>query len=217
MTRILYANAISNFSSKVRVALELKGLAFEERLPPDGYGTKAYKLIVPMGTIPGLVEDDFVLSESETIVEYLEEAYPQVPLLPADPRARAQVRFLSRFHDIYLEPPLRAMFGQLRHAGRNSELVADQCARFVRRLNQLEFMADAEGPYVAGALSIADCGYPSTIALAQVMLPLLGSAYKPGPVMMRWEAAANEHPVLGPHKLAYFAEATAWAARKMDG
>ncbi len=184
MSRILYANSISNFASKVRVALELKGLAYEERLPPDGYGTPAYKRIVPMGTIPALVEDDFVLSESETILEYL-------------------------------EPPLRAMFSQLNQKGRRPDLVADQCARFARRLEQLEVMADASGPFIAGALSTADCGYPATIALAQVMLPLLGSAYLPGRVMAAWEAAAEAHPVLGRHKQRYRAEAEAWAARKM--
>ena len=214
---ILYTNRISNYGAKARIALELKGLAYEERLPPDGYGSPAYKAIVPMGTIPGLVDGDFVLSESETIIEYLEEAYPVPSLLPRDPKARARVRFLCRFHDLYLEPPLRTMFGQLAPRTRNPVVVAEQVARFARRLGELERWADAQGPFLAGAVSLADCGYPATIALAQAMLPALGAGYAPGPVMTRWEAQADAHDVLGPHKAAYRAEAEAWTAGKLAG
>jgi glutathione S-transferase len=211
---ILYANAISNYASKVRIVLAVKGLAFEELLPPDGYGSHAYKRIVPMGTIPALVDGDFVLSESETIAQYLEDAYPLPALMPRDAHARARVHFMGRFHDLYLEPPLRAMFGQLTPLRREDAVVQTQLARFARRLGELEHLASAAGPFLCGAFSLADCGYPATIALAQVMLPLLGRAYEPGPVMARWEAAADAHPVLGPHKAAYLAEATRWAAGK---
>lgn len=214
---ILYANPVSNYAAKARIVLRLKGLAFEERLPPDGYGSAAYRQIVPMGTIPALIDGDFVLSESDTIIEYLQEAYPEPSLLPKDPKSRAKIRFLTRFHDLYLEPPLRAMFGQINPATRNPDTVAEQTNRFAKRLAQIEHHIDSEGPYLAGPISLADCSYPATIALAQAMLPALGASYAPGPKMQVWEHQTSQHPILNHHKTAYLAEATAWTDRKLRG
>jgi glutathione S-transferase len=67
MTIVLYTNPVSNFCAKVEIALRLKGLAYEALPPPGGYGSAAFKAIVPAGTIPALVNGDLVLSESETI------------------------------------------------------------------------------------------------------------------------------------------------------
>lgn len=99
---IFYANALSSYSAKVRIVLCAKGLAFEERLPPGGYHSAEYRAIVPMGTLPAIQIGDWVLSESEAINEYLEESHPKPALLPSDPRSRARVRFVSRFHDLHL-------------------------------------------------------------------------------------------------------------------
>jgi hypothetical protein len=77
-----YTTPVSNFAAKVEIALRLKGMAFEAVPPPGGYGSAAYKAIVPAGTIPAIVHDGLVLAESETIVEYLDEAFPEPPLLP---------------------------------------------------------------------------------------------------------------------------------------
>ena len=114
MTAIrFYTHPVSNFAAKVEIVLRLKRIAFVALAPPDGYGSPAYKAIVPAGTIPAIVDGDLVLSESETIVEYLEEAYGEPRLLPGDPAERARLRLLARFHDTRLEPPLRALFAQM--------------------------------------------------------------------------------------------------------
>jgi len=76
----LYAYDISNYCSSVKIALQYKELSYIELPPPDGYGSNEYKKIVMMGTIPALVitndNDDFVISESQVILEYLDQKFP---------------------------------------------------------------------------------------------------------------------------------------------
>lgn len=92
---ILYDLPISSCGAKARIAFALKGVAVESRPPPDGYGSPAYRAIVPAGTIPALVDGDFVLSESIAILEWIEESYPSPCLLPGDVRARARIRQMA--------------------------------------------------------------------------------------------------------------------------
>jgi len=210
-----YGNGISNFAAKVRLVLCLKGLAFEEQLPPDGYGSAAYKRIVPMGTIPALVHGGLVLSESETIVEYLEEIAPDPPLLPREPVDRARVRFLARFHDIYLEPPLRLLFTHIAPGQRDSTVVRTQAAVIARRLGELEEFANASGPFLVGPFSLADCGFPATIALADAMLPHLQETLALGPRLLAWRRRIAEHLIAGRLTEAYRAEAEKWVIGKL--
>ena len=77
----LYAYDISNYCSSIKIALQYKELDYSEIPPPDGYGSIEYKKIVHMGTIPALVitnnnNDDFVISESQVILEYLDQKFP---------------------------------------------------------------------------------------------------------------------------------------------
>lgn len=97
----LYGYWRSTSSYRVRIALALKDVAVEpvpvhlvrgggEQLQP------AYRAINPQARLPSLVLDDgTVLTQSPAILEYLEERYPDPPLLPADPVARAQVRAVA--------------------------------------------------------------------------------------------------------------------------
>jgi maleylpyruvate isomerase len=94
----LYDAAISSAAARVRIALALKGLQVE-RIPVAivGEGAEnrrpAYRDVNPQGLVPALLTDDGVLlTQSLAIIEYLDEVYPQAPLLPADPATRAWVR-----------------------------------------------------------------------------------------------------------------------------
>ncbi|VAI19877.1 unnamed protein product [Triticum turgidum subsp. durum] len=80
---ILYGAWISSCSHRVRIALNLKGVDYEykavnPRTDPD------YEKINPIKYIPALVDGDFVLSDSLAIMLYLEDKYPQHPLVPKD-------------------------------------------------------------------------------------------------------------------------------------
>jgi maleylacetoacetate isomerase len=88
----------SSASFRVRIVLNLKEI--EHQLSPisllDGEQKSAdYKAINPAGLVPTLMTEEGKLSQSLAIIEYLDECYPQSPLLPNDPWQRAQVRSLA--------------------------------------------------------------------------------------------------------------------------
>jgi glutathione S-transferase len=193
-----YTHPVSNFAAKVEIALRLKGLAFEALPPPGGYGSAAYKALVPAGTIPAIVHDGLVLSESETIVEYLNEAFADPPLLPEAAAARARCRQLARFHDTRLEPPLRALFPHMAPAGRDPAFVARQLDLFQTRLADLAAMA-TPAPWLAGPeLTLADLPYPPTLLMARLMLEHLGSHLELPAGLAAWHDLATAHPAFVP-------------------
>ena len=97
---ILYGHAMSSASYRVRIALALKGLQVTSVLLDLRAGEQrreAFLQINTQGLVPALVLDDgAVLTQSAAIIEYLEEAHPQPPLLPRAPLQRARVRALSQ-------------------------------------------------------------------------------------------------------------------------
>jgi maleylacetoacetate isomerase len=97
----LYTYFRSSAAYRVRIALNLKGLAYEAQpvhLLRDGgqHLADAYRAVNPSTLLPTLQDDDgAVIGQSLAILEYLEETRPQPPLLPADPAGRARVRALA--------------------------------------------------------------------------------------------------------------------------
>jgi maleylacetoacetate isomerase len=96
----LYGFWRSLASLRVRIALNLKGLKFEETavdLLKGQQFTDAYKALNPQSVLPALILDDRgpPLFQSLAILEYLDETHPQPPLLPKDARGRARVRGLA--------------------------------------------------------------------------------------------------------------------------
>ena len=94
----LYTYFRSSAAFRVRIALHLKGIAYEPafvHLAKGEHLQPAYAKINPQGLLPALQVDGTLLAQSIAIMEYLEETHAQPPLLPADPLARARVRSLS--------------------------------------------------------------------------------------------------------------------------
>ena len=96
----LYGFWRSLASYRVRVAFALKGIEVEQvsvNLLQGKQHADEYKKINPQGVVPTLMIDNGPpLFQSMAILEYLEETYPQPPLLPKDPRGRARVRGLAQ-------------------------------------------------------------------------------------------------------------------------
>jgi glutathione S-transferase len=87
----LYHNAAAICAQKVRICLAEKGLAYETQ---DAFGmlrSQEYLNLNPRGYVPTLVHDGKVLIESRIISEYLNEAFPDPPLMPDNPYDRARV------------------------------------------------------------------------------------------------------------------------------
>ena len=90
----------SSAAYRVRIALNLKGVAPDERtfvhLRMGGQRAQDYLALNPQGLVPALALDEgAVLTQSLAIVEYLDETHPEPPLLPADPIGRARVRAIA--------------------------------------------------------------------------------------------------------------------------
>jgi len=125
-----------------------------------------------LGKIPFLRTPQGGLCESQAILEYLEAAYPQPPLLPPDPFAAAKVRELVTFVDLHLELVARDLYPQAFFGGTVSEnsktRVRTQLEKNIAGFKRLAKFA----PYLAGdTFTQADCaGYAS--------LPLVGMATK---------------------------------------
>lgn len=90
----------SSAAYRVRIALNLKGLAYEavpiHLLKNGGEQRQAeYRAINPAGLVPALQDNGATLTQSLAIIEYLDETHPQVALMPSDPLGRARVRGLA--------------------------------------------------------------------------------------------------------------------------
>jgi len=164
---------ISNYHNKVRIALLEKGIAFDEDPKCSPSQQEAFTARSPMGKVPFLELDGSVtLTESQAICEYLEEAYPQKPLLPRDPLARAKVRELLIVLEMHVELVARRLYRQAFFGGTVSDEVKQSAekdlAKGLRALRQLASFS----PYVAGKdLTLADCA-------AFVHLPLVSLTTK---------------------------------------
>ena len=96
---LLYGYWRSSSAYRVRIALNLKELGYRQEavhLVRDGGEQKqaAYRAVNPLGLVPALVHGDRVIVQSIAICEYLDDVFPQIPLLPADTAAKARVRTL---------------------------------------------------------------------------------------------------------------------------
>jgi maleylpyruvate isomerase len=97
---ILYGYNLSSASYRVRIALNLKKLPYAsvlKNLRAGEHRLSDYLRINVQGFVPALgLDDGAVLTQSVAIIEYLDEIYPEPPLLPAEPLARARVRALTQ-------------------------------------------------------------------------------------------------------------------------
>ena len=173
----LYNLNLSNFATKSRIVVYDKG-ANVEIVPIPGGNMKSpeYLKINPLGKVPTFDADGVIIPESELINEYLEEKFPSPALLPKSPEARAHVRLLSRFNDLYLDPPLRALFAHLNPKSRDEKVVTEKLTEVQGRLDQLEAMLAAPGNFAGGAdFTLADCALTPTMFFVTNLLPGFGA------------------------------------------
>jgi len=114
MPLALYGHPFSSYTQKALIALYENGTPFEFRSigPDTPQHTADWLQRWPIAKFPLLVDGDRTLVETSIIVEYLQLAYPgPVRLLPADPMAAIDVRFLDRFFDLYVMEPMQVAVG----------------------------------------------------------------------------------------------------------
>lgn len=105
--RTLYTFFRSSTSYRLRIALALKGLDWQPHfvsLPRMEHRTAGYMALNPQGLVPALVEDGQVFAQSLAVLEYLDETYPEPPLLPKTAADRAYVRSLAQIIGCDIHP-----------------------------------------------------------------------------------------------------------------
>jgi glutathione S-transferase len=161
--------AASNYHNKVKFALLEKGVPFEEEIAWVG---ETDPVASPLGKVPYLKTEDGSLCESAVMLEYIEQRYPQNPLLPADPFAASKVRELALFLDLHLELVARNLYPEAFFGGKVSDSVKEKVGAQLEK-NAAAFAKLVKfAPFVAGdSLTLADCA-------AVTHLPLVSSATK---------------------------------------
>jgi len=166
----LYGLRMSNYYSLVKAAMIEKGLAFEEvKAPPTQKEDNLARS--PMGKMPSIEVDGQYISESLAIVSYLERAYPETTLLPADPMEAAKALELALHIKLDVELAARRLLPAAMFGGSASDELIETTRQEVTRGMQAVSQLMVCNPYAAGAeFGLADLytyysmGLASTIA-----------------------------------------------------
>ena len=152
----LHGFAYSNYHNMVKHALMLKEVPFEEHVVYPN--TPEMMLVNPTGKVPAMTtEQGTCLSESSVLLDYLEDAYPDKPLYPADPEARARVRQLMKVAELYLELPARRLLPAVLAKLELPQATRDEVRTTLERgVNALRALAEFSPYLLGGELSLAD-------------------------------------------------------------
>ncbi len=204
---ILHSFWLSLATYRVRIALNLKGLAFEERthdLLQGDQHAPGFRAVNPAGAVPALEgATPQPLTQSLAIIEWLEETHPAPPLLPADAAGRAAVRAMALLtaadtHPLVV-PRVRAQL--TRRFGADEAAIADWAAHWFREgLAAYEALIPAGATRChGGALSIADLALASHLigaARFNVALDAFPRVAAVGAALMALPEFAAAHPTL---------------------
>ncbi len=159
----VYGVPLSPFVRKALLALEYKGLEYENEPTFPGDESEAFRAISPLGKVPVLEHDGFTVPDTSVICRYLERIAPDKPLYPSDPQQEALAGWLEEYADtrlidqcatIFQERLLKPkMFNQPTDQERLTQALEHglpQC------LGYLESLVPERGYLVGEALSIAD-------------------------------------------------------------
>ena len=143
----LYEHPLSAYAMKVKIALNEKGIDYETAIPEGMAMGKAGGEFVdanPRAEVPTLVDGDFCVFDSTVILEYIEEKWPDPPLLPKLPAERARVRMIEDVMDTQYEQNNWGTFEVLRYRRANGEL-ADKLTTYAKgNIEQLQGWLDRQ-------------------------------------------------------------------------
>jgi len=186
----------STFSSKTKVVLEEKGLPYRvDRVRIGDVWKKVPEVLAknPLGKVPWIDDGDLTVYDSSVINEYLNERYPEPPLLPTDPVARARARALENYADeIILSVHVPKIWMPWWSPPEQRDAHEMEKARADLRARALPFVEErlAGHDYLAGEFSLADVPF---MALAMV-LQVDGMALDELPNLKAYLARLRQRP-----------------------
>jgi maleylacetoacetate isomerase len=152
----LYTYFRSSAAYRVRIALNLKGVDYEAvpvNLLKGEQREGPYKAVNPQGRIPALDIGDTILVQSPAILEYLDEVYPEPPLLPAGAVERARVRAIASIVGCDIHPLNNlAVLSYIKHRlGHDQTVVDEWYVHWVRQgFEAIEALIEP-GPFAFGS------------------------------------------------------------------
>jgi glutathione S-transferase len=177
-----HLNRLSPNTLKLRVALAEAGAEYEY-VPVDLGKREQHRpeflALNPHGKVPVLVEDDFVLPESDAILWYVAERFPEAKLLGASARARARAcewcaftatALYPAYYDVYFHTQGGAPERRIPGVAESGQLVFDRALGVLDRVL-------AERPFLADAFSIADIAAASVLRVARDRVRYDGAAH----------------------------------------
>jgi glutathione S-transferase len=152
-----------------------------------------------MGKVPVLIlPDGSPMAESEAIITYLDEAYPEPPLQPTDPLARARMRAAIRICETYVVTPILHTFPMLNPAERDEAVIRAEFGQADKGLAYLARYAPDETYIVEGRLTLADIVVFTGLYLIGVIPPVFGmpDLISGQPTLARYFERAHADPLL---------------------
>lgn len=173
----LYAHPFSSYCQKVLIALYENDTPFEWRLIEDAAPdvVAEHAALWPLKRFPVLLEGKRMLAESSVIIEYLDQRHPgPVRLIPSEPDAALEARFLDRFFDNYVSAPLlKIVFDSLRPADQRDPYgVDDAHGQFDSAFRWLDRTLTGRQWALGDSFSLADCAAAPALFYADWVHPI---------------------------------------------
>ena len=170
----VHGHPLSPFVRKVLLALEIKGIEFENLPVFPGDPSPEFRAMSPLGRIPVLQHGDFTIPDSSVICRYLDRVFPEKPLYPVDPKLEARASWIEEYADTKLTENCAGIFQQRflfpRMMGKPTDNdIVDNILNHGMPpvLDYVESIAPDSGYFVGGALSIADIAVTTCFLQAQ--------------------------------------------------
>jgi glutathione S-transferase len=193
---VLYDFPECPYAQKVRIVLAEKELEFETKVVDLRKGEQRaaeFLKLNPLGKVPVLVDDEAVVYDSTIINEYLDEEYPNPPLMPEDSWGRAKVRMMEDMADMLFTPRVELVQAELRRpeAERDQEKVRRLQTEILHLLRRLEQSLGSRSFVAGDFFSLADAAFvPGLLALPSLGIELDSSLQ----AVQRWLHALQGRP-----------------------
>ena len=196
MKPVVYEHPLSPYAQKVKIALREKGVDFDAALPDaigSGTATGDFASGSPRGEVPLFVDaDGTTVFDSTIILEYVEDRWPEPPLLPATPAERARVRMLEDALDTHFEAITWGL-SEIRFFGRAPGVLGERMQADGGR--QLEaWFAWLEAQLGDRSWFNGDAFGWGDLCVVPFLNGAAGFGHVPGGALGAWLARANERP-----------------------